>query len=44
MRGMTMCGSPAKFWVKRWMLRVSVAKSTSRSSERANCVAISAGR
>jgi hypothetical protein len=39
-----MCGSSAKFCAKRWMLRVSVAKSTSRSSERANCAAISAGR
>jgi hypothetical protein len=44
MRGMTMCGSPAKFCAKRWMLRVSVAESTSRSRARANCDAISAGR
>ena len=34
---------PAKFLAKRSMLRVSVAKSASRSSVRANCAATSAG-
>jgi hypothetical protein len=41
--GMTMCGSPSKFFAKRSMLRVSVAKSASRSSACANCLAISTG-
>ena len=38
-----MYGSPAKFLAKRSMLRASVAKSSSRSSERANCAATSTG-